>query len=129
MKRACRHDNAHTPRRMRNAMSHQRQPLHNPALPVGLDDLQSDVHAVNREIDRIAYVLHVDLEDHAQVHRIIEGQFPVPEHHGEHLDLLRGLLFLRGRIRQRRLDAGLPDGPSPLAESIYAKLRVHDQQA
>jgi hypothetical protein len=96
---------------------------------VGIDDLQADVHAVNREIDRIAFALHVDLEDHAQVHAIIEGAFPVPEHHGEHLELLRGLLFLRGRIRQRRLDAGLPDGPSPLAESIYAKLRVHDQQA
>ena len=100
--------------------------LHNPATPVGVDELQDDVHAVNREIDRIAFVLHVDLEDHDQVHRIIEGQFPVEKHHGEHLELLRGLLFLRGRIRQRRLEAGLPDGPSPLAESIYAKLHAHD---
>lgn len=108
-------------------MSAKSHPLHNPATPVGMDDLQHDVHAVNCEIDRVAYVLHVDLEDEAQVHQIIEGQYSVPPHHGEHLDLLRGLLFLRGRIRQNRLEAGLPDGPSPLAESIYAKLRIHGE--
>lgn len=125
----------HTPtsRRPPNAasinMNDHPHPLHNPASPVGIDDLQHDVHAVNCEIDRVAYILHVDLEDEAQVHRVIAGDFPVPHHHGEHLELLRGLLFLRGRIRQNRLESGLPDGPSPLAESIYQKLRIHDPEA
>lgn len=107
-------------------MSNPPAPLHSPALPVGLDDLQSDVHAVNQEIDRVAFALHVDLEDHLRVTQIIQGQFAPSAQHGVHLELLRGLLLLRGRIRQRRLQAGLPDGPSPLSETIYAKLRVHD---
>jgi hypothetical protein len=99
-------------------------PLHTPPTPVALDSLESDLHAVNQEIDRVAYVLHVDLRDSAHVNSILQGAFPVEPHHGEHLELLRGLLFLRGKIRQNRLAAGLPDGPSPLAEHIYALLQV-----
>lgn len=103
-------------------------PLHNPPTPVGIDELQHDVHAVNREIDRLAFALRVDLEDTDQIHRILNGQFST-EHPGEHLDLLRGLLMLRGRIRQRRLNEGLPDGPSPIAEHIYPLLRIHEDDS
>ena len=99
-------------------------PAHSLAAPVAPDSLESDLHAVNQEIDRIAFILRVDLRDSAHIHSIITGAFPVQSHHGEHLELLRGLLFLRGRIRQNRLAAGLPDGPSPLAEHIYPLLQV-----
>lgn len=105
-------------------MNHK--PLHNPPTPVGMDELQHDVHAVNQEIDRLAFALRVDLEDSAQIHHILNGPLTT-EHRGEHLDLLRGLLMLRGRIRQRRLSAGLPDGPSPIAEHIYPLLRIHEE--
>ncbi len=101
-------------------------PLHTPPIPVGIDELQHDVHAVNREIDRLAYAMRVDLEDETQVHRLLLGKVAPGEHTGEHLDLLRGLLLLRGKIRENRLRAGLPDGPSPIGESIYPLLRVHE---
>ncbi|MEY2993398.1 MAG: hypothetical protein RL357_333 [Pseudomonadota bacterium] len=112
------------PRRVLTIMS--QAPLHNPPTPVGLDELQHDVHAVNQEIDRLAFVMRIDLEDELQVHRLLYGPLSPEAHPGEHLDLLRGLLLLRGKIRQRRLNAGLPDGPSPIAEHIYPLLRIHE---
>ena len=100
-----------------------------PPTPVAIDDLESDLHALNREVDRLAYILGVDLRDSTLIHNIIQGAYPVEDHHGEHLDLLRGLLVLRGKMRQNRLEAGLPDGPSPLSEDIYALLHVHSRSA
>lgn len=95
-----------------------------PSEPVGVNYLEEDLHELNKEIVRLAYFLSVRLDDEQLVHRVVQGELTVAEEHREQFEILRGLLVLRGKMRQERLENGEPDGTSPVAEAIFTQLRI-----
>lgn len=91
--------------------------------PVDDNFFDKDLHEVNKEIVRLGYLLHVDISDPLIVNHLINTTPPPDHEHFHKFETLRGLIFLRGRIRQERANSGINDGIEPTKEPIYELLK------
>ena len=91
--------------------------------PVDESFFDHDLHEVNKEIVRLGYLLHVDISDPVIINQILNTTPPPDHEHFHKFETLRGLIFLRGHIRQERADSGISDGIEPTREPIYELLR------
>ena len=87
-------------------------------------DLNEDIHELNIEIIRLAYFLKIDLSNRSEVDHLLSTNLPDDHSHFHKLATLKGLLFLRGHIHALRQEHGVPDGKSPLAESVFQQLHI-----
>jgi hypothetical protein len=91
--------------------------------PVDESFFDHDLHEVNKEIIRLGYLLNVDIADPIVISHLLNTPPPVDHEHFHKFETLRGLIFLRGRIRQERADSGISDGIEPTREPIYQLLK------
>lgn len=88
--------------------------------PIDANHFDNDLHALNKEILHLASVLQIDLNNQTEVVRVLEY---TPVHGTPHfhaLTTLRGLLLLRGHMREQYIESGNADGPSPLEDAAQA---------
>lgn len=86
--------------------------------------LDEDIHELNIEIIRLAYFLKIDLQNSAEVDHLLSTNLPNDHEHFHKLATLKGLILLRGHIHALRHEHGIPDGKSPLDESIFQQLHL-----
>jgi len=86
--------------------------------------LNEDIHQLNIEIVRLAYLLNIDLANNSAVGHLLETPLPDDHIHFHKLATLKGLLLLRGHIHALREEHGVPDGKSPLDEEIFHRLHL-----
>lgn len=91
--------------------------------PIDENFFDQDLHEVNKEIIRLGYVLHIDISDPQVIHHLIDVPPPPDHEHFHKLETLRGLIMLRGHMRQERTESGISDGISPTSEPIYELLK------
>lgn len=83
--------------------------------------LNEDIHELNTEIVRLAYILNIDITNPVELDRFLSSNLPDEHEHYHRLATLKGLILLRGHIHALRLEHGVPDACSPLEESIFEK--------
>ena len=94
--------------------------------PIRSDYFDSDLHEVNKEIVRLAFLLNIDLTNPIIIKNLLDKELPNDHEHFYKLETLKGLILLRGHMRQERLESGLIDGSSPIDEPTYKKLHEND---
>ena len=92
--------------------------------PISENQFDLDLHEVNKAIVRLAYVLDFDITNPADVERLLNTDLPIDHQHFHKIETLKGLILLRGHIRQERIENGLPDGISPTEEPIYTNKKL-----
>ncbi|HQT82275.1 MAG: hypothetical protein B7Z60_08975 [Ferrovum sp. 37-45-19] len=92
--------------------------------PISPNEFDHDLHALNREIVRLAYILKIDLTNPAQTDRLLSDDtlYQSKDSLSKELLTLKGLLLLRGELRKERMESGLPDGESPIDEEVFKQL-------
>ncbi len=87
--------------------------------------LSDDIHELNTEIVRLAYILNIDIDDPIALHRFLSTNLPDDHEHFHKLATLKGLILLRGHVHELRAEHGVTDVCSPLDEHIFEQLH-HD---
>lgn len=95
--------------------------------PISADYFDNDLHAVNKEIVRLAFLLNVDLTDPAAIKLLLDKDLPNDHEHFYKLETLKGLILLRGHMRLERQESGLSDGNSPAEEEVFKALQKYHQ--
>jgi len=90
--------------------------------PIESDYFDTDLHEVNKEIVRLAFLLDIDLTNSAIIRNLLDKELPNDHEHFYKLETLKGLILLRGHMRKERQEAGLEDGSSPVDEPTYKTL-------
>lgn len=87
--------------------------------------LTADIHELNTEIVRLAYILNINIDDPIALDQFLSANLPDDHEHFHKLATLKGLILLRGHVHELRVEHGVTDACSPLQEHIYKKLH-HD---
>lgn len=87
--------------------------------------LSSDIHELNTEIVRLAYILNIDIDNPIALDQFLSANLPDDHEHFHKLATLKGLILLRGHVHELRAEHGIADVCSPLEEHIYEQLH-HD---
>lgn len=87
-------------------------------------DLNEDIHELNTEIVRLAYILNIDIEDPLVLDQFLSTNLPDDHEHFHKLATLKGLILLRGHIHELRAEHGVPDECSPLQEPVFERLHL-----
>jgi hypothetical protein len=96
--------------------------------PIRSDYFDSDLHEVNKEIVRLAFLLNIDLTNPIIIKNLIDKELPNDHEHFYKLETLKGLILLRGHMRLERQESGLVDGSSPIDEPTFKNLHSHDDK-
>jgi hypothetical protein len=88
--------------------------------------LSADIHELNTEIVRLAYILNIDIKDPEALDQFLSTNLPDDHEHFHKLATLKGLILLRGHVHELRAEHGVADVCSPLDEQIFERLH-HDQ--
>jgi hypothetical protein len=88
------------------------------------NELHTVVHDLNKEIDRLAFALKLDLSNHAFLHQFLSQEIDREHDHFHKRETLKGLIILRGKLSMDLIESGQQDLPSPVHESIYQLLQV-----
>lgn len=88
--------------------------------------LSADIHELNTEIVRLAYILNIDIDDPVALDQFLSTNLPDDHEHFHKLATLKGLILLRGHVHELRVEHGVADVCSPLDEQIFERLH-HDQ--
>ncbi len=86
------------------------------------DYFDDDLHEVNKEIVRLAFLLNIDLTNPIAIKCLLDKTLPDDHEHFYKLETLKGLILLRGHMRQDRQESGLADGISPTEEDVFKLL-------
>jgi hypothetical protein len=89
------------------------------------DEFEETVHQLNKEIVRLAFAVNLDLSSHAFLHEFLAKEIDRDHDHFHKRETLKGLIVLRGQMSLKMAEAGYKDLPSPVHESIYQLLQVH----
>ena len=93
--------------------------------PISPSEFDNDLHAVNREIVLLAYILNIDLENQHQIDELMSDTTlsQSKDKLSQEKMTLKGLLVLRGELSKERIESGLSEGMSPLDEEAFKQLK------
>lgn len=90
--------------------------------------LSADIHELNTEIVRLAYILDIDIEDPKVLDQFLSANLPDDHEHFHKLATLKGLILLRGHVHELRAEHGVADVCSPLQEPVFEQLHHNQSQ-
>jgi hypothetical protein len=92
--------------------------------PIAETYFDKDLHDLNKEIIRLSEILDIDISNTTIIHALLNEEYPYNNPKDEnYLTVLKGLILLRGHMRQEREESGLDDGIRPIDEPMYKKIK------